>query len=65
MDHAILVSKVIVEIQLSILPVTVLVSETGFEDVVVLDADIFGGEMERHFDMCVKGVICVGCVVCI
>lgn len=56
-DHTILVSDVAVEVNLSILPVTVLVSETGSEDVVVVDADIFGGEMERHIEMYVRFVL--------
>jgi hypothetical protein len=53
-DHAVLVSNALVEIELSIDPFTSFVLETSFEHVVVLDTDVFCGEMEvRHFELVV------------
>jgi hypothetical protein len=39
---------VVVEIDLSIAQIAVNVPETGAEDVVVVNADILGGKVERH-----------------
>lgn len=51
----ILVAQVLVEVDLSVVPVTALSAETGLEDVVVLDADVLGRKVERHG--CRRGVL--------
>lgn len=48
MDHAILVAQDGVEVELRVVPVTALGAETGPEDVVVVNADVLGGKVERH-----------------
>lgn len=45
------VTNVVVEVNLSVTEVTVGSTETSLEDVAVLNADIFSGKVERHFDM--------------
>jgi hypothetical protein len=50
-EHTVAVTNVTVQVHLGLTPFTVLGAEAGSEDVLVLDADIFGGEMERHFEL--------------
>lgn len=46
---AVVVAEAVVEVDLGLVEVAVLVAEGGAEDVAVVDADVLGGNVERHF----------------
>jgi hypothetical protein len=48
MIHTVVVSEYLVEIHLSMNPVTLFVLELGDEAVAVFDADVLGGFVETH-----------------
>jgi hypothetical protein len=50
------VTQHVVQVELGVLVVTIDVLETGTEHVVVIDADVFGGEVERHCEVVWGGV---------
>lgn len=50
------VTQHLVQVELGVFPFTIDVLETGTENVVVIDADVFGGEVERHCEVVWSGV---------
>jgi hypothetical protein len=64
-NHAVLISNILVEIHLSIVPSTIFGAETSSEDMAVIDTDVFSGFIEaRHFELVVCRKIEVKIVDC-